>query len=511
MKKLSAANNKTHLTDYFMALRPWYGWLASILLLALLSVCLDREDALASKRSEVYRQSRAGTVLLVSVNKITRSLSFGTGFFVSQEGHILTNAHVLDDQSQLLVYVPDQGVYPDAKTVFVDHDADMAVIHLPKITGRALPLSKSIPEEGTDSLVVGFPRVIDTLQMGLALHSTIKPVTLSAFTMGRSRTEGRMIPFLQVSGILHAGTSGGPLVHADRMEVFGMVVHSVPYIGQAKNGQGALLGTVMLRADMSYVIPATVIRQWLADHQIPHVLSRSDAAPADSLAVAFEPHKLGMSLFLTGHLVYTIADTVNFDSDFLELALPHYEKALEIFPGKTVIARNLALVYRSLHRYQEAVKIYEKLLQQSPSDLLLMTEAAQTWKLLHKEDKAIPIYRTVLKQESCYLDALNGLGNVYLENQEYAKAVQMFQEAVKCVPSSAYASYYLGESMARAGQVKEAYQVWKGSLERINIHTLQEKEVYDLMRERLKAAPALLSHASLSTPAGQIPNVNSQD
>src|SRR5690606_38889667 len=100
-----------------------------------------------------------------------------------------------------------------------------------------------------------FPRVIDTLQMGLTLHSTIKPVTLSGRTMGRSRTEGRTIPFLQVAGILHAGTSGGPLVHAESGEVFGMVVHSVPFIGQAKNRQGSFLGTVLLRADMSYVIP----------------------------------------------------------------------------------------------------------------------------------------------------------------------------------------------------------------------------------------------------------------
>src|SRR5690606_16622236 len=111
------------------------------------------------------------------------------GFFIN-EHHILTNAHVLNDSGTVLVYVPDEGVYPEASIAVIDQDADMAVLNLPNVAGRALPLSEFIPEEGTEGFVAGFPRVIDTLQMGLTLHSTIKPVTLSGRTMGRSRTEG---------------------------------------------------------------------------------------------------------------------------------------------------------------------------------------------------------------------------------------------------------------------------------------------------------------------------------
>ena len=77
---------------------------------------------------------------------------------------------------------------------------------------------------------------------------------------------------------------------------------------------------------------------------------------------------------------------------------------------------------------------YERLLQESPTDLLLLTETAQTLKLLHHEEQAMSMYRRALEQESCHLDALNGLGNLYRNHQEYGKAIHTFRQAVKCAP-----------------------------------------------------------------------------
>ena len=478
----------------------WISPLYSVLIVAALGwAWVGTGQTWASERSEVYRQSRSGAVLLVSVDRVSKSLSFGTGFFMTQDGHILTNAHVLAPPAKLLVYVPDQGVFTEAKTIVIDQDADLAVLHLPSVQGRALPLSRSFAEEGTEALAVGFPRVIDTLQMGLTLHGTVKPVNISGVAMGRSRTQGRIIPFIQVSGVVHAGTSGGPLVDSVKGQVLGMVVHSVPYVGQATDRHGSMIGSVLLRADMSYAIPATFIRQWLSDHDIPFDQDppvRSVLPSGSTARLPADPHLLGMSLFLTGHLVQTIADTVNSDHGFRELTINHYEKALEIIPGKMAIARNLALAYGSLHRYQDALTLYERLLQESPTDLLLLTETAQTLKLLHHEEQAMSMYRRALEQESCHLDALNGLGNLYLSHQEYGKAVHTFRQAVKCAPSSAYASFYLGESMTRSGLVEEAHAVWKQSLERVSTRNGQEKEMFKLMRERTLDTPAILSQPS---------------
>jgi len=293
-----------------------------------------------------------------------------------------------------------------------------------------------------------------------------------------------------------------------------MVVHSVPYIGQATDRKGSRIGNVLLRADMSYAIPSLLIRQWLVDHHIPIETAESSVRhewPSGLFpGLEVDSDLLGMSLFLTGHLLQTIADTIHSDTEFMALAMHHYLNALELFPGKTVIAQNLALTYRSLHRYQEALDVYERLLQQSPSDLLLLTEAAQVSQDLHMEEKAMATYRTVLERESCYVDALNGLGNIHLGKENYVDAVRIFQRAVTCRPSSAYAAFYLGESMVRSGLVEEAQAVWKASLERISIHSPQEKELVERMRERTVVAPSLLSRAAPLTTTGHHPKSISQ-
>lgn len=473
---------------------------AGLFLVIFLWAWMGSETIWASERSDIYLQSRSSAVLLVSVDRETKSLSFGTGFFMSQDGHILTNAHVLISSAKLLVYVPDQGVFTDAKIVTIDQDADLAVLHLPQGHDRALSLFGTLAEDGAEGLAVGFPRVIDTLQMGLMLHGTVKPVNVSGLTMGRSRTQGRTMPFLQVSGVLHAGTSGGPIVDAVSGQVLGIVVHSVPYIGQATDSKGSLIGSVQLRADMSYAIPSTFIRQWLADQHIPYEMSSSQVAVSSSSGspgrLPVDPQILGMGFFLTGHLMQTIAGTLNDEPEFMELAVNHYEKALEIIPGNMAILKNIALGYGALHRYKDALHIYEGLLQQLPADPFILTETAKTLKLLHYDDRAMMMYRTVLDHESCHLDALNRLGSLYFSHQEYEKAVPTFRQAVKCEPSSAYAWFYLGESMTRSGLVEEAHAAWKESLERVVIQNSQEKELFNLMRERAVSGPAILSHAS---------------
>ncbi|MBA3965660.1 MAG: serine protease [Nitrospirales bacterium] len=486
---------------------------AGLILVIILWGWMGFENTWASERSDMYLQSRSSTVLLVSVDRETKSVSFGTGFFISQDGHILTNAHVLVPSAKLLVYVTDQGVFTDANIVTIDQDADLAVLHLPQGHGRALSLFGTLAEDGAEGLAVGFPRIIDTLQMGLMLHGTVKPVNISGVTLGRSRTQGRSMPFLQVSGVLHAGTSGGPIVDAVSGQVLGIVVHSVPYIGQATDRKGSLIGSVQLRADMSYAIPSTFIRQWLADQRIPYEMQPSQIAGSSSSGsparLPVDPQILGMAFFLTGHLMQTIAGTLNDEPEFMELAVNHYEKAHEIIPGNLAIVKNMALGYRALHRYGEALHIYEGLLQQSPSDPLILTETAKTLKLLHLDDQAMAMYRTVLDHESCHLDALNRLGILYLSHQEYGKAVHTFRQAVKCAPSSAYAWFYLGESMTGSGLVEEAHAAWKESLERVIIQNSQEKELFNLMRERAVSGPALLSHVSPVKPVNS-PQVSSR-
>jgi len=184
--------------------------------------------ARAATKAEIYGHVKAGTVLVVAIDDKTNSVSLGSGFLVNGDGLLITNAHVLEDSSRLLVYVGNQEVYSNPAIVAVDPDRDLAAIHLPLSSAPALTLAGQPSPEGNDVVAVGYPRLTDVLNMGFALHPTIVPGTMNGIIQGRSRTTYRFAPFVQVTGHINQGSSGGPLVDLTSGEVSGMVVPQVP-------------------------------------------------------------------------------------------------------------------------------------------------------------------------------------------------------------------------------------------------------------------------------------------
>ena len=245
--------------------------LAPASLLASLLLLLSTPDrALSMTPGDLYRQAKAATVLIVGINDESNALSFGSGVFISEQGLVLTNAHVVEDSTRLFVYIRNQAVDPAAQVLAIDSDLDVAALRVH--TDRPapfIPLAAEVPDEGTQAIAVGYPRVADVLQMGLTLHASVFPMTISGAAMGRSRTSGLPIPFVQTVGMLNAGSSGGPLVQSETGEIAGLVVHTVPYLEQIKNAGGERLGTVMMRAGLSYSIPVSRLRDWLQKNHIP--------------------------------------------------------------------------------------------------------------------------------------------------------------------------------------------------------------------------------------------------
>src|SRR5439155_20437094 len=155
--------------------------------------------ARAATKAEIYGHVKAGTVLVVAIHDKTDSVSLGSGFLVSGDGLLITNAHVLEDSSRLLVYVGNQEVYSNPAIVAVDPDRDLAAIRIPLSSTAALTLAGQPSPEGNDVMAVGYPRLTDVLNMGFALHPTIVPGTMNGIIQGRSRTTYRFAPFVQVT------------------------------------------------------------------------------------------------------------------------------------------------------------------------------------------------------------------------------------------------------------------------------------------------------------------------
>ena len=124
----------------------------------------------------------------------------GSGFIVSADGYIMTNAHVVADANEVTVKTTDRREYP-AKVVGVDEASDVAVI---KIEAKNLPTvrlgdpSKLRPGEWV--VAIGSP---------FGFENSVTAGIVSATS--RAMPGGNYTPFIQTDVAVNPGNSGGPL------------------------------------------------------------------------------------------------------------------------------------------------------------------------------------------------------------------------------------------------------------------------------------------------------------
>jgi serine protease Do len=129
-----------------------------------------------------------------------RTQSLGSGFIIDQEGHILTNTHVVEEADEVTVGLTDKRELK-AKVVGTDKRSDVALL---KISARDLPVAKigdsSKLEVGEWVVAIGAP-------FGFA--NTVTQGIVSA--KGRDLPGENIVPFIQTDVAINPGSSGGPL------------------------------------------------------------------------------------------------------------------------------------------------------------------------------------------------------------------------------------------------------------------------------------------------------------
>ena len=451
-------------------------------LVSLLLLVSTPDRAFSLTQGDLYRQAKAATVLIVGINDESSALSFGSGVFISEQAVVLTNAHVVEDSTRLFVYIRNQAIDSAAQVLAIDSDLDLAALRVHTDSPVPfLPLAAEIPDEGTPTIAVGYPRVSDILHMGLTLHASVIPMTITGAAMGRSRTARVPIPFVQTVGMLNAGSSGGPLMDSKTGELAGLVVHTVPYLEQVKNAGGERLGTVMMRAGLSYSIPVSRLRDWLQKNRIPYSAKQTREVP-------FAPREkeLPIRAFLTtAHLLHLMAAVLHQDGDLLDLAIQHYESALQLEPERPDVLRNLGLALAATGEMDRARAAYERAFAHTPSDPVLLKNMGELSYRMRDPQGAAELYRSALRQDACLVSASLGLGTVLQAQGQVEEAKQVLRRAAACPSSSSDAAYHVGLALEQQGLGWDALQVWEDVLERTHSASVNERPFFNKIRQRI--------------------------
>jgi serine protease Do len=126
--------------------------------------------------------------------------SVGSGFIISSDGYLITNAHVVDGADEVSVKLSDKREFK-AKVIGADKRTDVALL---KIEAKDLPkVTIGDPEKlrvGEWVVAIGKP---------FGLENTMTAGIVSA--KGRDLPQENLVPFIQTDAAVNPGNSGGPL------------------------------------------------------------------------------------------------------------------------------------------------------------------------------------------------------------------------------------------------------------------------------------------------------------
>ena len=198
-----------------------------------------------------------------------QAMSSGSGFFMSADGYILTNNHVIDNASDIKVTLKDQR---ELKAVVVGRDeaTDLAVL---KVEGHGFPFvsfeNSAKPRVGDWVIAVGNP---------FGLGGTATAGIVSAY--GRDIGEGPFVDYIQIDAPINRGNSGGPT-----FDVYGRVIGVNTAIYSPSGG------SVGIGFDIPADVAGSVARQLISSGKVTRgymgaVIQNVTPEIADSLGIA---------------------------------------------------------------------------------------------------------------------------------------------------------------------------------------------------------------------------------
>ena len=181
----------------------------------------------------------------------SRGVSTGTGFFISDDGYVLTNSHVIEGSSKISIILEGKTV----SATLIDHDSsnDIALLKVDKsVEGLSIELKKKT-KQGTEIAVLGYPNI--GLQ-GNEQKATFGFINANSGIQGDTR-------YFQISSPIQPGNSGSPMVN-EKGVVIGIASASL-------NQTAAIKSTGTLAQNVNYAVKIAYALPMLINHGVEYI------------------------------------------------------------------------------------------------------------------------------------------------------------------------------------------------------------------------------------------------
>jgi S1-C subfamily serine protease len=169
----------------------------------------------------------------------------GSGVFISEDGYIVTNNHVVDGADEINITLHNKRSYK-ATLIGADPSSDLAVL---KVEGKNFPYlvygNSDDVKLGQWVLAVGYPLTLD-----VTVTAGIISAKSRAIGINRRLSESPIESFLQTDAAVNPGNSGGALINTD---------------GQLIGINSAIASPTGSYAGYSYAIPVNIVKKIIND------------------------------------------------------------------------------------------------------------------------------------------------------------------------------------------------------------------------------------------------------
>lgn len=161
---------------------------------------MTQEEILQQQVPEILKRFFGNQVIIPQQRVPQEKTAYGSAFFISKDGYLLTNHHVVEDASKVTIMLSDRREI-DAKIVGSDERTDVALL---KVEGNNYP---ALTTGNVDQLKVGQPVLAIGSPFGFDYSASAGIVSAKS----RNMMGETSVPFIQTDVALNPGNSGGPL------------------------------------------------------------------------------------------------------------------------------------------------------------------------------------------------------------------------------------------------------------------------------------------------------------
>ena len=415
---------------------------------------------------ELVEKTLPATGIIYVYDKDENLIGFGSGFFISNNNHFITNRHVLEN-----VYLAEIKSYNgdlfQVKSVIGENkknDLIRLTTDSKKKISYHLPVNSSLPKLGERIIVIGSP---------LGYSNTISEGIVSAI-----RENQKYGSIIQISAPISKGSSGSPVLNMK-----GEVVGIVTFMVDGPNLNFAIPSSKVKRMDIFQPLAleawAEISKsEWLlsaeglndAGEKLMKVEKYSEAAAQFKKAVRKES-KYSMAYLNLGNCLANLGDyasavesytqAIKYKKDYykayLRLAIVYnelreYSKAIKLLenillfdPNNAEVFCNLGSVYYNVRDFDKAALSLVKAIRLKPNNSNSYFKLGLCYCMLRNNIDAIKSFRLAIIMDPYKLEGYFNLYTLFLNEERYLEAFETYEQLQKIDP--AYTQKYINLSI----------------------------------------------------------------